>query len=69
MVGLKILGMFLLLYGAFCLVLGILKKPAAIWDMGKIQAFRKILKDLGTQIFVGVWGAAALGIGIWLLVR
>lgn len=67
--GLKILGVVLLLYGALCLVLGISKKPAAIWDMGKIQGFRKILKDTGTQIFIGVWGGAALGIGIWLLAR
>ena len=67
--GLKLLGIFLVLYGMFCLVVGLFKKPAAIWDMGKIQGFRKILKDAGTQIFLSVWGVAGLGIGIWLLAR
>ncbi len=67
--GLKLLGLFLVLYGAFCGVIGILKKPTAVWDMGKIQGFRKILGDLGTQIFISVWGAVALGFGIWLLAR
>ena len=67
--GLKLLGIFLVLYGMFCLVVGLFKKPAAIWDMGKIQGFRKILKDVGTQIFLSVWGVAGLGIGIWLLAR
>ena len=67
--GLKILGIFLVLYGLLCLVLGAFKKPDALWNMGKIQGFRKVLKDVGTQIFIGVWGAAALGIGIWLLAR
>ena len=67
--GLIILGIFLIAYGLLCLALGIFKVPAALWNMGKIQGFRKILKDVGTQIFISVWGAAALGIGIWLLVR
>lgn len=67
--GLRILGIFLLLYGVLCLVLGIFKQPAALWNMGKIQGFRKVLKDLGTQIFIGVWGAAGLAVGIWLLAR
>jgi hypothetical protein len=67
--GLTILGLFLVLYGAFCLVVGLFKQPAAVWNMGKIQGFRKILKDVGTQIFISVWGAAGLGVGIWLLVR
>ena len=55
-----------LLYGVFCLLIGLFKWPPAIWNMGKIQAFRNILKDLGTQIFISVWGAAAIGLGIWL---
>jgi len=67
--GFIILGIFLIAYGVLCLVLGLFKAPAALWNMGKIQGFRKVLKDVGTQIFISVWGAAALGIGIWLLVR
>jgi uncharacterized membrane protein YidH (DUF202 family) len=68
MSGLFYLGIFLIVYGLFCLVIGLFKWPAAIWNMGKIEGFKKILGDLGTQIFIGVWGAIALGGGIWLMV-
>jgi hypothetical protein len=44
------------------------KKPAWIWNMGKIQAFVKILSVVGTQIFVTVFGLAAWGFAIWLLI-
>lgn len=67
--GLLILGIFLLVYSVLCLAIGIFKQPAAIWNMGKIQGFRKLLGDVGTQIFIGVWGIVALGFGIWLVVR
>ena len=67
--GFILLGIVLIAYGAFCLVLGLFKAPASVWNMGKIQGFRKILKDVGTQIFVSVWGGAALGFGIYFLVN
>ena len=64
-----LLGILLLAYGVFCLAIGLFKVPAAIWDMGKIQGFRNILGDVGTQIFITVWGLAAAGFGIFFLVR
>ena len=64
-----LLGIFLVLYGVFCAFLGITKKPQGVWNMGKIQAFVKVLGVTGAVIFFLVWGAAALGVGIWLLVR
>ena len=64
-----VLGIVLLVYGAFCLAVGLFKFPAVVWNMGKIQGFRKLLGDVGTQIFIGVWGAVALGFGIWLVAR
>lgn len=67
--GLLILGIFLIAYGIFSLGIGLFKFPAAIWNMKKIEGFKKILGNIGTQIFLGVWGAASLGIGIWLVVR
>ena len=66
--GFIILGIFLIVYGLFCLFLGITKKPAAVWNMGKIQGFVKLLKEIGTQIFISVFGLAALAGGIILLV-
>ena len=64
--GLLVLGIFLLAYGLLCLALGLLKQPAAIWNMGKIEGFKKILGVVGTQIFITVWGLASIGVGIWL---
>lgn len=67
--GLALLGIFLVLYGVFCAFLGITKKPQGIWNMGKIQGFVKVLGETGAVIFFLVLGAAAFGVGIWLLVR
>ena len=66
--GLIVLGVFLIVYGVFCLGVGIFKWPF-IWNLGKIQGFVKILGNIGTMIFISVWGAAALGVGIWLVAR
>lgn len=44
-------------------------KPAKIWNMGKIQGFISVLGDLGTRIFFAVWGVAALGFGIYILLK
>jgi hypothetical protein len=35
-------------YSVFCIVVGLFRFPAAMWNMAKIQGFRKILKDVGT---------------------
>lgn len=68
MIGLLILGIFLILYGLFCLVVGIFKVPAAVWNMKKIEGFKKVLGDIGTQIFLSIWGAASLAGGIVLVI-
>lgn len=67
--GMTILAIVLLLYGALCLALALFKAPAAIWNLGKIEGFKKLLGEVGTQVFIGVWGVAAVAIGVWLLVR
>ena len=67
--GMLVLGVVLIIYGAFCALVGIAKAPAAVWNMGKIQGFRSSLGDLGTQIFLSVWGTAALGFGIFFIAR
>ncbi len=59
-------GVIAIAYGAICLAIGLFKVPAVIWNMGKIQGFRNILGDVGTQIFLTVWGLAAVVLGIWL---
>ncbi|MFA6617776.1 MAG: hypothetical protein WCT23_01750 [Candidatus Neomarinimicrobiota bacterium] len=62
------LGIFLVLYGIAVFLIAALK-PEKIWQMGKIQGFIKILGDIGTQIFFFIWGAAALGFGIWFMIK
>ncbi|MFP4365126.1 MAG: hypothetical protein ACLFR1_14785 [Spirochaetia bacterium] len=65
--GLLILGIVLIVYGVFCVFIGAVKF-SPVWNMGKIQGFVKMLGEIGTQIFLVVWGLIAAGIGIWLVV-
>jgi hypothetical protein len=67
--GMTVLAIVVLLYGALCLALALFKAPAAIWNMGKIEGFKKLFGELGTQVFLGVWGVAGVALGVWLLVR
>ena len=57
-------GTALVIYGAFCILIGILKLPA-IWKMKKFEVMRKMFGgDLGLQIFVIVWGLIAIGVAV-----
>lgn len=67
--GLLLLGIFLIVYGAFCLLLGLFKVPGAVWNMAKIEGFKKFLGVIGTQIFLSIWGGASLGFGIYFLIN
>ncbi|MCD6447317.1 MAG: hypothetical protein J7L40_04040 [Candidatus Marinimicrobia bacterium] len=62
------LAIFLVVYGVLVFWIT-LAKPEKIWNMGKIQGFVKILGNIGTQIFFYIFGGAALGFGIWLLIE
>lgn len=58
------LGIILIVYGMFCILIGLLKLPM-IWNMKKLQIMAKMFKgDRNLQIFVIVWGIAALVAGI-----
>ena len=60
------LAIFLIIYGLFCILIGIMKLPA-IWNMKKLQIMAKMFKgDRNLQIFIIVWGIAALVVGIIL---
>lgn len=61
------LGIILVVYGLFVFWITY-AKPDKIWNMGKIQGFVKALGETGTTIFFYVWGAAAIVVGIVLLV-
>ena len=62
-----VLAVVLFIYGGFCMFVGV-SKLSVIWEMKKIQIFRKILTDIGTQIFVTIWGVIAIGGGIAVLI-
>lgn len=56
----------LIIYGIFCILIGLLKPPF-IWKMKKFEVMHKMFKgELGTQIFVLVFGLAALLLGALL---
>jgi len=64
--GMAALGIILIIYGI--LVLGIAyQKPQSIWRMKKILWFIKVLGEKGTVVFFDVWGVAAIGLGVWLI--
>jgi len=68
MSGLKLLGIFLLVYAAIVVLLAVMK-PKSVWKMKKIQFFIKYLGDDGTVVFFYAWALLSAGIGIWLLIR
>ena len=43
------------------------KKPSAIWNMKKIEWFKKVLGEKGTVIFFVIWAIAFIFLGIWLM--
>lgn len=64
----KILGVILIVYAVLVVVIAVMK-PVSIWNMKKIEMFKKALGDRGTEIFFYIWALLALGLGIWLLVK
>lgn len=57
---------FFIIYGILCLAIGLLKPPF-IFNMKKFKTMEKMFGGpLGVRIFVLVWGAASLAIGIWV---
>ncbi len=60
----QILSTVLIIYGIFCIIVGVLKLPI-IWKMKKLQIMAKMFKgEKNLQIFVIVWGLIALVVGI-----
>lgn len=53
-------------YLGLCLWIAI-KKPAKIWNMGKLEVMKKLLGEKGTQIFIIVFGVIFGGVGVWLM--
>lgn len=63
-----LLGILAILYAVMVIVIAT-KKPAKIWNMKKIEGFKKVLGEKGTVIFFYIWGVGFAALGIWLLMK
>jgi len=63
----KFLGLLAFVYAAFVVIIAI-KQPPAIWNMKKIEAFKKVLGEKGTVIFFYIWAVIFVGLGIWAFI-
>jgi len=66
--GWALLGIILIIYALVVFYVAV-KKPDFIWNMGKIEAFKKVLGEKGTVVFFYIWGGIAGLIGVWLMIR
>jgi hypothetical protein len=53
-------------YLGLCLWIAV-KKPDAIWNMGKLEVMKKLMGEKGTQIFIIIFGVIIGGVGVWLM--
>lgn len=60
-----LLGIIAILYAVFVIVVAV-KKPEKIWNMKKIEMFKKVLGEKGTVIFFWIWAVVFTALGIWL---
>lgn len=63
-----LLGILALVYAVAVFFIAF-KKPAAIWNMKKIESFKKVLGEKGTVIFFYIWAIAFVALGIWLFTK
>ena len=63
----KLLGLLAFVYAAFVIFIAF-KQPPAIWNMKKIEAFKKVLGEKGTVIFFYIWALIFVGLGIWAFI-
>lgn len=64
----KIWGIVAILYAAMVVIIAVLK-PEKIWNMKKIELFKRFLGDKGTEIFFYIWALMFLVLGVWLLAQ
>jgi hypothetical protein len=64
----KIWGIIGVAYAVAVVVIAVVK-PEKIWNMKKIEFFKKYLGDRGTEIFFYIWAAIFLFLGIWLFTK
>lgn len=63
-----LLGILAILYAVMTFFVAV-KKPEKMWNMKKIESFKKVLGEKGTVIFFYIWGTGFVVLGIWLLMN
>ncbi len=61
-------GILAIVYALAVVVIAVVK-PEKIWNMKKIELFKKVMGEKGTEIFFYVWALVFLVLGIWLITR
>lgn len=64
----KVWAILAILYAAAVVVIAVLK-PEKIWNMKKIELFKKVLGESGTEIFFYAWALIFLVLGVWLFTK
>ena len=64
----QILGILAVIYAVLVVVIAVLK-PEKIWNMKKIELFKKVLGDRGTEIFFYIWAVGFVILGVWLFTK
>lgn len=64
----SIWGIVAVVYALVVVVIAVVK-PEKIWNMKKIELFKKVLGDRGTEIFFYIWAFIFLVLGVWLIAR
>jgi len=64
----KIWAILAIIYAALVVVIAVVK-PAPIWNMKKIELFKKFLGEKGTEIFFYIWAFLFLALGVWLFTQ
>lgn len=62
-----LVALLLFAYAAFVIYIAATKKPEKVWNMGKVQAFVKVLGEKGTVIFFYIWAVLFAVIGVLLM--
>ncbi|WBW95635.1 hypothetical protein [Oceanirhabdus sp. W0125-5] len=63
-----LVGILVILYAVFVIFIAV-KKPEKVWNMKKIELFKKVLGEKGTVIFFYIWGIAFVLLGVWLMTK
>lgn len=66
MTTLDIIGWVCLAYAALTLFI-VGARPAAIWNIAKIQAFVSLMGETGARLFIGAWGLLVAVPGVYLV--